>query len=446
MAFIARVIVDRYPALGQPSYVKYFLASLAAVGATQLVTFGQLWLVYEITESPIMLGWLGAAAALPNLAITLFGGVISDRYDKRVILLTTSGGNMLLIGLLTVLVLADVVEVWHVLLIAALSSILNGFDWPTRVAIFPQLVDRDQFLSAVALNSFVWQVMRMAIPAPAGFLLYFTGSGVIFGLATGGYLAMCLTMYALQLRPVVSASSEIGAVTQIVEGISFIFRHDIFKYLLALTFIGMFFCNSHAQLMPLFADLNLRDEVGLGLLMTAGGIGSIVGTMVVGGNRHDRNLTNMMLSSGILTAVTTIGFTVASIFAWFSFALVLQFAAAFFASLFLISSMTSMQLSVPDQLRGRVMGIHTMCYSLLPLGGLFLGSLTEFTNVLSAVVSGSGIYVVALVVVFGGFASMHNLRFATLRQIPFEESRSRSQSAGASASMSQDTPVPPKPQ
>ncbi|MCE2407540.1 MAG: MFS transporter [Pseudomonadales bacterium] len=436
MAFIARVIVDRYPALGQPSYVKYFLASLAAVGATQLVTFGQLWLVYEITESPIMLGWLGAAAALPNLAITLFGGVISDRYDKRVILLTTSGGNMLLIGLLTVLVLADVVEVWHVLLIAALSSILNGFDWPSRVAIFPQLVDRDQFLSAVALNSFVWQVMRMAIPAPAGFLLYFTGSGVIFGLATGGYLAMCLTMYALQLRPVVSASSEIGAVTQIVEGISFIFRHDIFKYLLALTFIGMFFCNSH----------DLRDEVGLGLLMTAGGIGSIVGTMVVGGNRHDRNLTNMMLSSGILTAVTTIGFTVASIFAWFSFALVLQFAAAFFASLFLISSMTSMQLSVPDQLRGRVMGIHTMCYSLLPLGGLFLGSLTEFTNVLSAVVSGSGIYVVALVVVFGGFASMRNLRFATLRQIPFEESRSRSQSAGASASMSQDTPVPPKPQ
>lgn len=446
MALVSNLLVDRYPALGQREYVKYFLASLAAVGATQLVTFGQLWLVYEITASPVMLGWLGAAAAIPNLAITLFGGVISDRYDKRLILLTTSGGNMLLTLLLTILVVAQSVEVWHVLLIAAMSSFLNGFDWPTRVAIFPQLVNRDQYLSAVALNSFIWQVMRMAIPALAGFLLFYTDSSVIFGLATVGYLAMCLTMYALQMRPMVSASSEIGAVTQIIEGIHFIFRHDIFKYLLALTFIGMFFCNSHAQLMPMFADLNLRDEVGLGLLLTAGGIGSIVGTIVIGGNRHERNLTHMMLSSGILTTLTTVAFTIASIFAWFYTALVLQFGAAFFASVFLISSMTTMQLSVPDQLRGRVMGIHTMCYSLLPLGGLFLGSLTEFANVLTAVMSGSVIYLIALVVVLVGSASMRNLRFATLRQIPFEGMRSDSQSAGASASMSQDTPVPPRPQ
>ncbi len=446
MTFFASKLVERYPALSQREYVKYFLASLAAVGATQLVTFGQLWLVYEITASPIMLGWLGAAAAIPNLAITLFGGVISDRYDKRWILLITSGGNMLLTGLLTILVVTHSVEVWHVLFIAALSSILNGFDWPTRVAIFPQLVNRDQYLSAVALNSFIWQVMRMAIPAIAGFLLYYTDSSVIFGLATAGYLAMCLTMYALRMRPAVSASSEIGAVTQIIEGISFIFRHDIFKYLLALTFIGMFFCNSHVQLMPMFADLNLRDEVGLGLLLTAGGIGSIVGTIVIGGNRHERNLTQLMLWSGILTAITTVGFAIASLFAWFFTALVLQFVAAFVASVFLISSMTTMQLSVPDQLRGRVMGIHTMCYSLLPLGGLFLGSLTEFANVLTAVVSGSTIYLIALVVVLAGYASMRNLSFATLRQIPFESLRSRPQSAGASASTSQETPVPPRPQ
>lgn len=446
MALLSNKIVDRYPALSQREYVKYFLASLAAVGATQLVTFGQLWLVYEITASPIMLGWLGAAAAVPNLAITLFGGVISDRYDKRLILLVTSGGNMLLTGLLTALVATQLIEVWHVLLIAALSSILNGFDWPTRVAIFPQLVDRDQYLSAVALNSFIWQVMRMAIPALAGFLLFYTEPGVVFGLATAGYLAMCFTMYALRMRPIESVSSEIGAVTQIIEGITFIFRHDIFKYLLALTFIGMFFCNSHVQLMPMFSELNLRDEVGLGLLMTAGGLGSIAGTIVIGGNRHEHNLTHMMLSSGILTAVTTVGFTVASMFAWFHIALVLQFAAAFFASLFLISSMTTMQLSVPDQLRGRVMGIHTMCYSLLPLGGLFLGSLTEFANVLTAVASGSGIYLVALLIVLAGSSSMRNLRFATLRQIPFEESANRSQSATANASMSQDTPVPPRPQ
>ena len=92
------------------------------------------------------------------------------------------------------------------------------------------------------------------------------------------------------------------------------------------------------------------------------------------------------------------------------------------------------------------MGIHTMCYSLLPLGGLFLGSLTEFANVLTAIVSGSLIYLIALIVVLVGVVSMRDLRFATLRQIPFGEMRSRPQSADASASISQDTPVPPRPQ
>ena len=446
MNALVRPVVERFPALGQPQYVKYFLASLAAVGATQLVTFGQLWLIYEITKSPAMLGYLGAAAAIPNLAITLFGGVISDRYDKRRILLVTSGGNMLLTGLLTILVVAGFVEVWHILVIAALSSFLNGFDWPTRVAIFPQLVDRDQFLSAVALNSFIWQVMRMAIPALAGFLLYYTNEGVVFAVATAGYLVMCLTMAALRVRSIESASLNIGAVSQIVEGIKFIFRHDIFKYLLALTFIGMFFCNSHAQLMPMFAELNLRGEVGFGLLMAAGGIGSIVGTLVVGGSRHERNLTSLMLSSGLLTCVTTVAFTIASMLVWFWVAIVLQFAAAFFASLFLITSMTTMQLSVPDQLRGRVMGIHTMCYSLLPLGGLYLGTLTEAANILTAIVSGSGLYTLALLGVFLGFTSMRNLRFATLRPLSVERSKIDVQSADASASISQDTPVPPKPQ
>ena len=218
MAFIADFIVERYPALGQPEYIKYFSGSMAAVGATQLVTFAQLWLVYELTESALMLGWLGAAASVPNLAITLFGGVISDRYDRRLILLITSGGNMALTALLTLLVIFQFVEVWHILAIAALSSIFNGFDWPTRVAIFPQLVNRDEYLSAVALNSFIWQVTRLAIPALAGFLLFYTNAGVVFGVATVGYLVMCATMYYLKMRPVDSAGSELHAVAQIPRG------------------------------------------------------------------------------------------------------------------------------------------------------------------------------------------------------------------------------------
>ena len=367
-----------------------------------------------------MLGWLGAAAAVPNLAITLFGGVIADRYDKREILKITSGGNMLLAALLTSLVIADVIEVWHILAIAATSSILNGFDWPTRVAVFPQLVERNAYLSAVALNSFVWQVTRMAIPAFAGFLLFYTDVSVVFSVATAGYLGMCLTLYTLQMRDAEVASASTHAFAQIAEGIAFIFRNHIFKYLLMLTFVGMFFCNSHSQLMPMFAALNLTDEVGLGLLMTAGGIGSLIGTLVIGVNSPDRNLSQTMLYSGVLTCLTTVAFAIVSAQAWFVLAFCLQFVTAFFGALFLITSMTTMQLTVPDQLRGRVMGIHTMGYSLLPLGGLFLGSLTEFTNAVTAVFTGSFLYLVLIVLVLVGISNMRNLRFSNLSQLSLD--------------------------
>ena len=407
-------ITYRYPALAHPNYVKYFAGSLSSVGATQLITFGQLFLVFQLTDSAVQLGWLGAAMAVPNLIVTLFGGVIADRYDKRRILLVTTSGNALLAGLLTVLVLFDVVQVWHVLLIAVITSLLNGFDWPTRVAIFPQLVDQSAYLSAVALNSFIWQVTRMGIPALGGALLFYLGLTSVFALATFGHLLMCITMFFLQLNYSPSASVSTAATTQIWEAIRFIFRNPLYKYLLLLTFVGMFFCNSHSHMMPVFADLTNHDKLGLGLLMAAGGLGSMIGTIVIGASRQNTNMTPTLLGSGILTAVFTVVFASAASFNWFYVALVLQFIAAFAGSIFLITSMTAMQLNVPSELRGRVMGIHTMGYSLLPLGGLFLGSLTELFSAFSAVLIGASIYVLALVLCFSGDSTLRSLRLDQL--------------------------------
>lgn len=395
-----RTIIYRYPALGHALYRRYFSASLASVGATQLITFGQLWLVYDLTSSAVMLGWLGACTALPNLVITLFGGVIADRYNKRIIIAVTSSGNMLLAAIFTLLVLFDVVEVWHVLVIAATSSLLNGFDWPTRVAIFPQLVDQSSYLSAVALNSFIWQVTRLGIPALGGFLLYYTGLASLAGLATLGHLTMCAMMVLTPMPRGPSSDTSTGTLRQMGEAVTFIFRNDLFKYLLFLTFVGMFFCNAHAQLMPVFAEQTSSGEIGLGLLMGAGGLGSMIGTIVIGGNRNVSNVKQMMFISGLLTALLTVLFAVSALMGLLVLALLTQFAAAFVASLFLITSMTTMQLNVPGQLRGRVMGVHTMCYSLLPLGGVFLGNLTDMANSVTAISVGSAVYMATLILCF----------------------------------------------
>ena len=160
-----RYVLQRYPALGFPLYRRYWLASLASVGATQLINLGQGWLIYELTGSALHLGLLGAAAALPNIVMTLLGGVVADRFDRRRIMMATSSSIGSLLLVLAWLDMSGQVSVWHVLTIAALVSLITGIDWPARIALYPALIDRSAFLSAVALNSFIWQVTRMAMPA-----------------------------------------------------------------------------------------------------------------------------------------------------------------------------------------------------------------------------------------------------------------------------------------
>ncbi|MCB1686005.1 MAG: MFS transporter, partial [Pseudomonadales bacterium] len=134
------LITGRYPALAFPLFRRYWLASFASVGATQLVTLGQGWLIFELSGSALQLGVLGAAAALPNILMTLLGGVIADRFDRRRILMTTSLITTVLLTILAWLDYSGQVEVWHVLAIAAGVSLISGLDWPARASIFPMLL------------------------------------------------------------------------------------------------------------------------------------------------------------------------------------------------------------------------------------------------------------------------------------------------------------------
>jgi predicted MFS family arabinose efflux permease len=372
---MANSFLQRYPALGFPLYRRYWFASFASVGATQLITLGQGWLVYELSQSAFQLGVLGAAASLPNIIMTLAGGVIADRFDKRRIMLGTSFSIALLLAVLAWLDLSGRVAVWHVLAIAALFSLITGIDWPARASMYPRLIDRPAFMSAVALNSFIWQASRMAIPALGGLLIAATDTWLVFALGAAGFLVMFAVAWSLPAQP----SEPVAASPwhQLREGLSFIWQQDLFRWLMGLTFVGMFFGQSFNQLMPVFADLLESGETGYGYLLSAGGIGSVIGTLLIGGVHQYARLGRLMLGTAAIAALLTMVFAgVARLeLFWLAFAAVLL--GAIFASVFNIASMTVLQLSVPDRLRGRVMGIHSMSFSLMPLGALFLGALAE---------------------------------------------------------------------
>ena len=188
-----------YPAFRYPAFRAFWLASLASVGGFQMLTFGQLWLIHELTESPLFLGYVGLATAIPAIALNLFGGVFADRLDKRRLIVVTQTISASLIFLLATLTLLDVVQPWHVLAIAFFAGAVNAFDQPARQALYPHLIDREVMMSAVALNSAIWQGTRIAAPAAAGVIIALAGTETAFFLAGAGFLTMAVVMTSLRV-------------------------------------------------------------------------------------------------------------------------------------------------------------------------------------------------------------------------------------------------------
>ena len=153
--------------------------------------------MYQLTSSPVSLGYVGLAQALPGIVLNLFGGVFADKVDLRRLILTTQILTASLIFLLATLTLLDMVRVWHVLVIAFVAGGVNAFDEPARQALYPHLIDRKVMMSAVALNSAIWQGNRIVAPAVAGIIIAFAGTAVSFYLSGVGFLVMAGVMVGL---------------------------------------------------------------------------------------------------------------------------------------------------------------------------------------------------------------------------------------------------------
>jgi MFS family permease len=394
----ANAVTARYPALASQPFRRFWSGSFASVGATQLVTLAQGWLVYELSGSALDLGLLGAATAIPNIVVSLAGGVVADRFDKRRIILGASALTALLLLGLALLDATETVQVWHVLTIAALTSAISGVEWPTRQAYFPHLIARDGLMSAVALNAFVWQSTRMVMPALGGAIIAVSDTSVVFVLAAIGTAAMCVVMLGLRVDAP-RYHSTTSALAQIRESLDYIWSNELFRFLIALSFAGMFFANAYMQILPAFAAALGEGETGYGMLLSASGMGSVAGTFAVTLLQRRWRLGVVVLGSSAASALCLYGFAAAAAAGAYLLALAAVFAVAFWSSAFMISSMTALQLEVPDALRGRVMGFHSITYSLMPLGGLVLGALADAASPALAVVLGASAYLACVAAV-----------------------------------------------
>jgi MFS family permease len=382
----------------------YFSGQLISFTGTWMTTTAQGWLVYQLTGSKALLGVVAAAASAPMLFFATWGGWVADRYPKRSVIVMTQICSMILSLTMAVLVWTRVVQPWHIIVLAILGGVTMAFDMPARQSFVIEMTSREDLMNAISLNSSAFNCARIIGPSIAGLLMANVGiamcffiDGVSFIPVIAGLLLMRLPKRGSQIE------SESGPIGQALEGFRYVFQHRRVLTILSLFTVVGIFGWSYSVLMPAFArDVLHLGANGYGLLMAGSGVGALVGALTVASAGHILP-TRMMALGGVWifsAALTLFAFNKNLYLAVLLLALV-----GFGIVLYFSTSNTVLQSIVPDEMRGRVMGIWALIFGgMIPLGSLEAGILADFIGTPATMAIG------ALICALAAFVTLHVIR------------------------------------
>ena len=348
------------------------------------------WITWEVTRDPMSLGYLGLAQGVPLVLFQLFGGVLADRIDRLRMLLVTQVLTSLTLVVAFVLTILGLVRIEHLLVLAALSNTFRAFDEPSRMALIPQLVERDRLPNAIALGSIPWQAGRMVGPSITGILIAAFGGAVGFGMAAAASCTALALYSRLRLQSAATAHDGRHVVRQFAEGLGFVGHNFVFAGLIGLALFNSLFAMSYLTLLPIYADTYFgAGSTGYGLLNAAHGAGALIGSLTVAMIAHRV----LRRGTALLVGAAALGFLL-MVFSrspgmWL--ALPVLVLVGFSNTFYLTHVSTFLQQNVPDHLRGRVMSLYSLCWNLLPLGGLLAGALAAAVDARFAVLFGGAV-------------------------------------------------------
>jgi MFS family permease len=236
----------------------------------------QSWLVLELPISRCLAHRL--TFTIPTVALTLLGGAIADRADRRRIMIVAQAGSAVIFLILTALVILPWVALWHVMVLAFFTGCVRAFDRPSRMALLPQMVPKEDIPNAVAIGGTIWQLNKLVGPAVAGMLIYWVGIGPTYFVCFLASALAILLWLAIHLDGGPVQSTSRGLLKDMAEGLSFIRQNEIYWVFIGMTFFNSVFGMSYVIMMPVFARnvLNVGSQ-GFGFLQSAGGGGALAG-------------------------------------------------------------------------------------------------------------------------------------------------------------------------
>jgi MFS family permease len=333
------------------------------------------WLVYRLTGSVVLLGVINFTSQVPTLLFAPFAGIIADRYDRHRLLVATQVLAMVQAGATAVVVLADVVAVWHLVLLGFFLGIVNAFDTPIRQSLIVEIIDnREDLGNAIALNSSMVNGARLLGPSVAGVLIATVGEGFCFLLNAVSYVAVILALRAMTFTPKLTRPSPPDLWQAWREGVTYVLESVPIRSVLLLLAVVSFMGMPYSTLLPVFAqDILHGGAQTLGFLMAAAGIGALAGALYLAARRTVLGLETVIAVAGSIFGAGLLAFSLSRTF-WLSGGLMIV--SGFGMMVHMASCNTLVQTLVDDDKRGRVMSLHSMALrGMVPLGSLGAGVL-----------------------------------------------------------------------
>lgn len=394
MSFDKNFFNDLFRALRNKNYRLFFYGQSLSLVGTWIQQVALSWLIYSITNSPFLLGFVMFAGQLPTFLIAPFAGVLADKYDKHKIIIGTQVVSMLQAILLAIFVMTDHINVSVLIILNILLGIANSFDIPTRQSFVIQMIDNKEDLpNAIALNSAIVNGSRLIGPAIAGILVASLGEGICFLINAISFVFVIISLLLMKIekeeKKEKAGDEKVSIIKQLKEGFQYSFGFLPIRSVILLLAAVSLFGNPYLVLLPVFArDILSGNAATLGYLNSAVGIGALSGALYLASRKSTLGLGKIIATTTLIFAFTLISFS-------FSKTLTLSVIILLFCGFGMMmqtsGSNTILQTLSDDDMRGRVMSFYTVAFrGMAPFGSLWAGTFADnFGAPVTVLISGA---------------------------------------------------------
>ena len=358
-----------YSAFASKNYRKYLYGNVLSVLGVWIQRLALGWHAWQLSESALIVGFIAAAQFMPLVLLTPFFGVVVDQVSTRIAAVVMHAVLAVIAAALAVLTYSGHMSVEWLIALAFMHGLANSAYSPVRLALIPDLVRKEQFPSAVAIASMVFNISRFIGPGIAGAIVALYGLGFAYAINAVTYLPVIYVLMIIRIdeQPHDPAAKK-PYFAQLMEGVRYTRDHGRIRQIILLSGVSNFFGRGILELMPAFAVLIFEgDSSVLAALMAAAGVGAILASLVFSSRRLQAHLHGLVVAGSIGVGLSIVLFGLVNSLAT---GIVVVLLLGMFASVVSIGSQTEVQILVENRLRGRVMSLWT----LVIMGGPAIGS------------------------------------------------------------------------